>query len=98
MNIVIQKILLKHFSGSDEKVAVAPLTSEFERALHRRVQGCAIRDCGVHLEIGLNDHLEIALDPLGERIEIGRCTNANEFGSRGDHHVGFERNMLLNRS
>lgn len=35
MNVVILQKMFQHLSGSDQKVAVAALTTEFERVLSR---------------------------------------------------------------
>lgn len=93
MNTVIDEELLEHFPSSDEEVAVAPLTSELERAFGRYLRDGAVRDS--RLEVRRDDNLQIALDTLGEADEIGGGAYPGQVGVWWYGHISFERDMIL---
>ena len=93
VHVVLDEELLEHLPGGDEKVAVAPLTPELERAFGGHLRDGAVRDS--RLEVRRDDNLQIALDTLGEADEIGGGAYPGQVGVWWYGHISFERDMIL---
>jgi hypothetical protein len=93
VNIMVQQILFQHFSSGDEEVALTSLTAELERVLREYLRRDTVTSrC---LDIRNNRYLAVPFDALDESYEIVGGTKAWELRIRGNSHICFERNVLL---
>ena len=94
MDVMREEELLEDFTSSDQKVAIAALTSKLERTFQRAFASLT-RARGCSLDIRHDDDLEIPLDLVDESEEFGRCTNTAELWVGRHGHVRLERHMIL---
>ena len=93
-DIVTNKELLQHLPGSDQEIAVAPLASELERTLHRRLRR-ATRAGRSRTDVRSNDYLELALDLVNESSELWSSDDSGKLLVGRHSHLGLEWDMVL---
>jgi hypothetical protein len=95
-NIIADQELLKHFPGGNEKIAIATLTPELERELGGCLRARAAICAAGGFDVGDNGDLEFSFDTFSQLGKSVRSTDPREIGTRGNSHIGLERNVILN--